>query len=148
MQKHESSGAVSSNVSWTIHKGSWIIHFVITGLIALSLTQVFGKNYGLQISVICYNIISFMFFHWIIGDPFTSEYGDCTFWEQMALQLGESSSLKFLALYPVFLFLVVHRTVEWNRKLFFTAFISLMLVVVPKLGFMHMKRVFGIRRYD
>lgn len=145
MEKQRTTGTVSSNVSWTIQKGSWAIHFIVTGFIALFFVQMFGKNYGMQISVISYNIISFIFFHWIVGDPFTTEYRDYTFWEQMALQLGESSTLKFLALYPVFLFLLVHRIVVWDIKLLCLAFVSLILVVVPKLGFMHMKRVFGIR---
>lgn len=139
---------LSSNISWTIQKGSWAIHFVITGIIALLFTQFFGTNTGLQIGTITYNVISFIFFHWIVGDPFTLEYKGFTFWEQMASQLGESSSLKFLALYPIFLFLFVHRIVIWNKALFLTAFASLMFVVVPKLGFMHLKRVFGIKRYD
>lgn len=147
MQKQKTTGTVSSNISWTIQKGSWIVHFIVTGFITLFFTQMFGRNYGMQISVISYNIISFIFFHWIVGDPFATEYRDCTFWEQMALQLGESSTLKFLALYPVFFFLVVHRIVVWDVKLFFLAFVSLILVVVPKLGFMHMKRVFKIKRH-
>jgi len=139
---------LSSNISWTVQKGSWAIHFVITGIIGLFFTQFFGVNTGLQISTIAYNVISFIFFHWIVGDPFTIEYTGFTFWEQMAVQLGESSTLKFLALYPILLFLFVHRTVEWNFALFLIAFISLMFVVIPKLGFMHLKRIFGIKRYD
>lgn len=142
------NSGISSNVAWTTHKGSWFIHFFITGLLMLLLIQFFGVNSGLQGTVIIYNVCSFIFFHWLIGDPFTAEYKEFTFWEQMAMQLEESSSLKFMALYPIFLFLFVHRLVTWNKILFCIAFISLLFVVVPKLGFMHMKRVFGIRRYD
>lgn len=148
MPKRRIKVNVSQNVSWTLKKGSWVAHFLITGLITLLFTQMFGKNLGLQISVITYNVCSFIFFHWIIGDPFNADYKEYTFWEQMATQLEDSSSLIFMALYPIFLFLFVHRSVEWNTKLFFIAFISLMFVVIPKLGFMHMKRVFGIKRYD
>lgn len=139
---------VSSNISWTIEKGSWIMHISLTVLITMFITQMFGKNLGLQLSVISYNIGSFIFFHWIVGDPFNAEYKEYTFWEQMAVQLGHSSSLIFLALFPVIFFMIVHRMVIWDMKLLIIAGISLLFVVVPKLGFMHMKRVFGIKRYD
>ncbi|ELA42895.1 uncharacterized protein VICG_00210 [Vittaforma corneae ATCC 50505] len=148
MKSDKGGVGVSSNVAWTIQKGSWLIHFVLTGLLAMFLTQILGKNLGLQVSVISYNIGSFIFFHWIVGDPFNSKYNECTFWEQMAIQLGHSSSLIFLALYPVLLFMIVHRMVEWDMRLLIIAGISLLFVVIPKLGFMHMKRVFGIKRYD
>lgn len=148
MPKKNSKIGISSNVSWTIQKGSWLVHFVITGLITLLFTQAFGRNKGLQLALILYNCSSFLFFHWIVGDPFNSEYKDFTFWEQMNIQLEDSSSLTFMALYPIVLFFAVHRLVEWEKSLFFIASISLLFVVIPKLGFMHMKRVFGIKRYD
>ena len=148
MRKKNAKIGISSNVSWTIQKGSWLVHFVITGLISLTFIQIFGRNKGLQLALISYNCISFLFFHWIVGDPFNSEYKDFTFWEQMTIQLEDSSSLTFMALYPVILFFAVHRSVEWEKPLFVIATISLLFVVIPKLGFMHMKRVFGIKRYD
>lgn len=148
MKNKKNKTALSSNISWTIQKGSWAIHFIITLLITFLFNQMFGVNTGLQIAVITYNILSFIFFHWIVGDPFSTEYKQFTFWEQMASQLEESSSLTFLALYPILLFLLINRLVHWNITLFVLSFISLILVVIPKLGFMHMKRVFGIKRYD
>lgn len=147
LMRHANLG-LSCNVSWTIQRGSWAVHFLITGIISMFFTQFFGINYGLQISLITYNILSFIFFHWIVGDPFSCEFKQFTFWEQMACQLEESSTLKFLALYPIILFFFVHRIVVWNKVAFIVAFISLIFVVIPKLGFMHMKRVFGIKRYD
>lgn len=148
MKNKKNKTVLSSNVSWTIQKGSWAIHFIITILITFFFNQMFGVNTGLQMVVIAYNVISFIFFHWIVGDPFTTEFKQFTFWEQMASQLEESHSLTFLSLYPVLLFLLINRFVYWSLTLFILAFISLILVVVPKLGFMHMKRVFGIKRYD
>lgn len=138
----------SSNISWTIQKGSWLIHFVVTFLIGNLLVTVFGKNKGLQIVTITYNIVSFIFFHWIVGDPFKAEFKEYTFWEQMQSELENSSTLMFMALYPIVLFFFVHRLVDWNRWMFYIAMFSLFLVVIPKLGFMHMKRIFGIKRYD
>lgn len=148
MKENKNGLGLSSNISWTVQKGSWLSHIIITILLLLVFVQLLGKNLGLQYAVITYNVCSFIFFHWLIGDPFDSEYKDCTFWEQMAIQLGHSSTLKFMALYPVAFFMAVHSMVKWNKWLLIAAGISLTLVVIPKLGFMHMKRVFGIRRYD
>lgn len=148
MKEDKGAVNVSSNVSWTIQKGSWLIHFLVTGLLTLLFVQLLGKNLGLQWALISYNVGSFIFFHWIVGDPFNAEFKDCTFWEQMALQLGHSTSLKFMALYPVLFFMIVHQMVTWNMWLLVVAGITSLLVVIPKLGFMHMKRVFGIKRYD
>jgi hypothetical protein len=44
--------------------------------------------------------------------------------------------------------MIVSRLITWNLRLFIVAIISLGFVVVPKLGFMHMKRVFGIKTHD
>lgn len=144
----EKKVVVSQNISWTIQKGSWLIHFVLTFLFWIVFSQIWGYSKGWQVSVICYNFITFFFFHWIVGDPFDTNYRGFTFWEQMAVQLGQTSTLKFMAIYPVLLFMFVNRLVDWDKKLLCIAVISLALVVVPKLGFMHLKRILGIRRYD
>lgn len=147
MTKREKE-TVSQNISWTIQKGSWAIHFILTFVFWITLVELVGREWAWQLTVISYNIITFVFFHWIVGDPFSTEYRDFTFWEQMAVQLGQSSTLKFMAVYPVLLFMLVTRIVTWDIRLFCVAFISLLLVVVPKFGFMHMKRIFGIQRHD
>lgn len=136
--------AISQNVSWTIQKGSWLIHFVMTGLFLVLYSQIFGFSKACQLTVITYNIATFIFFHLIVGDPFDNTYRNCTVWEQMAVQLNQSSTLKFMSTYPVLLFVLVTRLVEWSRVYFYIAFISLLFVVIPKLGFMHMRRLFGI----
>lgn len=146
-KKHAKLG-ISSNISWTVQKGSSIAHVVITGLITLLFTKTFGKNKGLQLALIFYNFCSFLFFHWIIGDPFNAKFREFTFWEQMQAQLEDSSSLTFLSIFPIVLFFAVHRIVEWEKSLFIISSVTLLFVVVPKLGFMHMKRIFGIKRYD
>lgn len=148
MGKDKESAVVSQNISWTIQKGSWIIHFILTALFWIVFSQIFGFSTAWQLTVITYNVITFIFFHWIVGDPFDASYRDFTFWEQMAVQLGQSSTLKFMSVYPVLLFMLVTRMVKWDAKLFCAAVISLVLVVVPKLGFMHMRRIFGIERHD
>lgn len=148
MAKHNRNVCISQNITWTIQKGSWAVHFILTLLFWVILSQLFGYSMGSQLTVVFYNVLTFIFFHWIVGDPFTTEYREFTFWEQMAVQLGQSSTLRFMSIYPVLLFMLVNRLVTWNIKVFTVAIISLLLVVIPKLGFMHMKRVFGIDRHD
>ncbi|KAI5149304.1 hypothetical protein ENBRE01_0821 [Enteropsectra breve] len=139
---------VSQNISWTIQRGSWTMHFILTFFFWIVFSQIFGQNKGWQLTVICYNIITFLFFHWIVGDPFDSNYRDYTFWEQITVQLKHTPTLIFMSVYPVLLFMLANRMAVWNTPLYFIAIISLVLVVVPKLGFMHMKRIFGINRHD
>ena len=147
MSKHPDA-YLSQNISWTIQKGSWIMHLILTFIFWIMLSQIFGRAIGWQLTVITYNVCTFIFFHWIVGDPFDNSYRDFTFWEQMAVQLQHSSTLIFMSIYPVILFMVVSRVVIWNPKMLIVAIISLSFVVIPKLGFMHMKRVFGIKRHD
>ena len=144
----DSDAYLSQNVSWTIQKGSWLIHLIVTFILWITLSQIFGHSIGWQLTVITYNIVTFIFFHWIVGDPFDTSYREFTFWEQVTEQLEHSSTLIFMSVYPVILFMVVSRIVVWKIKLLIVAIISLALVVVPKLGFMHMKRIFGIKRHD
>ncbi|KAM0675026.1 ORM1-like protein 3 [Gurleya vavrai] len=135
---------VSQNISWTMQKGSWVAHFIVTFLFLLVFRTFFSNHLAWQLTVFFYNTSTFIFFHWIVGDPFDHSYSDCTFWEQMCEQLPNSRSIVFLRVFPVLLFIVCNHMVEWGR-LFYPCVISLCLVVVPKLEFMHKKRLFGLR---
>jgi len=146
--KRDKNVYISQNISWTIEKGSWAIHFIITLLFWFVFAQAFGNSIAWQLTVICYNILTFIFFHWIVGDPFDTSYREFTFWEQIAVQLNHTPTLIFMSIYPVLLFMFATHVAEWSYKLYIIAIISLLLVVVPKLGFMHMRRIFGIKRYD
>lgn len=139
----------SQNISWTLYPGSWLVHFIITFFIWTICGQLWGRAFAWQLTVLIYNATTFVFFHWIVGDPFDTAYREFTFWEQMAVQLGHTPSLLFMSFYPVLLFVVSTRMVaQWNTGLFWSAVVSLGFVVVPKLSFMHMKRLFGIRKYN
>ncbi|KAG0418628.1 hypothetical protein EQH57_0709 [Dictyocoela roeselum] len=146
MQKSLPSG-LSQNIAWTITKGSWLTHIFLTLAINTLLSHIFGKNKGLQATILCYNIITFIFFHWILGDPFNSQYNNHTFWEQLTEQLENSpESLFFLGIYPIALFIFCNHVVDWDGILFYLCVASLGLVVLPKLEFMHLRRVLNFRR--
>lgn len=135
---------VSENIAWTLQKGSWMIHIVLTLALFSICTFFSNKNIGLQLTILSYNLITFYYFHWIIGDPFDSRYGVCTLWEQMTDQVGSSQGAFFMAIYPCALFFLGNRLVEWNNYLFFLSVLSFSIVMVPKFRFMHMKRIFGL----
>ncbi|TBT99871.1 ORM1-like protein [Hamiltosporidium tvaerminnensis] len=136
---------VSQNVAWTLQKGSWITHITVTILVKVLYAQLFNPNLSWQLTILTYNFCSFIFFHWIIGDPFDHQYCGHTFWEQMTEQLENSPSLIFLCVYPVVLFIIGNHIVEWNAIMFYLCVFSLCIVIIPKFGFMHRKRLFGIR---
>lgn len=136
---------VSQNVAWTLQRGSWVIHVLIVVFLKLTLSTVFDGDMSWQLSLIVYNIGTFIFFHLIPGDPFSNRYGAYTFWEQLSEQLEDSSGLIFISLFPLMAFTTVNFIVEWNTILFWTCVTSLVLVVVPKLGFMHLRRILLFR---
>ncbi|OQS55048.1 hypothetical protein EHP00_1808 [Ecytonucleospora hepatopenaei] len=138
----------SENISWALQKGSWILHFILTFIIYTIFEQLFNYNLSLQLTLISDNVLTFIFFHWIVGDPFDKNYREFTFWEQLSEQMEANSTLIFMSLYPIGLFMIVSRFVKWNLKLYFISLVTLILITVPKLSFMHMKRLFGVKRYD
>ncbi len=136
----------SSNISWTLQKGSWLIHFIMTALFYVLYSQFISNNLSYQLTILTYNISTFIFFHWIVGDPFDKNFREFTFWEQLQEQMENSNTLIFMALYPVILFMIINKLVIWDGTLYVMSWISLLMVVIPKLSFMHMKRIF--KRYD
>lgn len=139
---------VSENISWILEKGSWAIHIILTIIIKLTLSHFVSENLSWQLSVILYNLITFFFFHWKVGDPFSGEYFNCTFWEQIVEQSLDSIHVRFLSLYPAILFIFVNKIVHWNNYLLFVYIITLLMVTIPKLSFMHLRRIFGYRSYN
>lgn len=139
---------VSQNISWVLQKGSWFIHIIFTVIIKLTFTIFLTENTGWQVTAIMYNLLTFFFFHWRVGDPFSAEYRNCTFWEQLNEQEVDTTHVRFLALYPAILFFIVNKIVDWNLYLFFICSITLFMVIIPKLRFMHLRRIFGYRSHN
>ncbi|RVD91762.1 ormdl family protein [Tubulinosema ratisbonensis] len=147
MSKGHHSG-LSQNIAWTTFKGSCLIHPLVTASTSTLFAMILGWNLAMQLTVVFYNFITFIFLHWIIGDPFEDENCLLTFWEQMVEQIGSSDCMMFMLAYPCLLFVFTNWFVVWNDYLFFVAVFSLCLVVIPKLRFMHKKRLFGIRDFS
>ncbi|ADM12603.1 Orm1-like membrane protein [Encephalitozoon intestinalis ATCC 50506] len=132
---------VSQNVAWTLQRGSWIIHVLVILLLKMTLSVVFNDSIGWQLSLIIYNISTFVFFHMIPGDPFNDRYSLYTFWEQISEQLEGTPDLIFIALFPLIAFTAVNFIIRWNIFLFWICVASLFIVTIPKFGFMHLRRI-------
>jgi hypothetical protein len=143
--KKENPPGVSQNVAWTFQKGSWMAHIMVTIIAKLVYSTFFSSSTSWQLTILTYNISTFIFFHWIIGDPFDHTFYGCTFWEQMTEQLENTYSMLFLWIYPIILFIVGAHMIKANTIMFYLCVFSLCLVVIPKMGFMHKKRLFGLR---
>ncbi|EEQ82296.1 hypothetical protein NCER_101008 [Vairimorpha ceranae BRL01] len=136
---------ISENISWIFQKESWFIHVVLTAILKLTIYQFFSDNISWQLCIIAYNIITFYFFHWKVGDPFSQDFYNYTFWEQIVEQSEDTIQVRFLALYPAILFIIINKFVNWNPYLLCIYVVTLFMVTIPKLSFMHLKRIFGYR---
>jgi hypothetical protein len=133
---------VSQNVAWTLQRGSWMIHILVLVLIRVTFSIFLNSDISWQLSLIIYNLMTLVFFHLISGDPFNDEYANYTFWEQLSLQLEDSSGLVFISIFPLLSFMIISYFTKWSTIMLWLCGISLFLVTLPKLGFMHLRRLF------
>lgn len=143
--KSTKPSGLSQNIAWTVHRGAFIAHILIIALGYFILRSLLNdSNLTLMLTPLFYNISTLIFFHLIVGDPFDPSYGGHSFWEQLIDQIGYHSSTIFFMACPIVLFFVVNHLVNWNVYLYGLNILSLIVVIIPKLGFMHRKRLFGI----
>lgn len=143
MEKIKNSG-LSQNIQWALQRKSWAVHVIGTLGSLFFYLFFFDMNTGIQLTILTYNITTFILLHAIMGDPFDHRFKSCTFWEQMCEQVNNPRKLMFMSLYPCFLFALGSRIVKWNIVLFYLCVFSLCIVIIPKFGFMHMKRILGV----
>lgn len=149
-KKNNNPSGVTQNIAWTLHKGAFLSHFLIIFIGYLILRSLLDShNMALMILPLLYNISTLIFFHLIIGDPFysqicSSDYKNLTFWEQMVEQIGYKNSTMFFIICPIILYFLVNHLVLWNKIIHIFNLISLIIVLIPKCGFMHRKRMFGV----
>ncbi|KAI5137991.1 hypothetical protein NEAUS06_2430 [Nematocida ausubeli] len=124
---------ISPNVEWSLEPSTWLGQTLLTGTVLFILTQIFSKPTAWSLTICLYNVITFVFFHAILGDPFKPEYSGLTFWEQLMIQLKGSSGMSFFTLFPVMLFLCGARLAGFSNFFFLVNFLSLVLVVTPKI---------------
>ncbi|KAH9410640.1 ORMDL protein [Ordospora pajunii] len=137
---------ISQSIAWTPHKSSWLIHPLALALIHLTLSIAIDPNTSLQLALIIYNISTFILFHMIPGIPFNNRYSTHTFWEQLSEQLESSPGLIFISIFPIIAFFTISLVVYWRTAFLYACIASLALVIIPKFGFMHLKRMLSISK--
>jgi ORMDL family len=126
---------ISPNVEWSQEPSTWFGQtlLVLTGLFIFS--QIFSPQLSWTLTIVTYNLVTFVFFHAIIGDPFNQEYAHFTFWEQLVDQMEDSNAKSFFLAFPIVLFILGTRFGGFSNLFFMVNLSSLLLVVVPKLPF-------------
>lgn len=123
---------VSPNVEWSLEPSTWFGQSLLVVAVLLALLQIFETQVAWSLTIWTYNMVTFIFFHAILGDPFNAEYSTITFWEQLVIQLKGSSGMTFFTAFPILLFLAGARIAKFNNSLFLLNFFSLMSVIIPK----------------
>ncbi|KAI5186137.1 hypothetical protein NEHOM01_1302 [Nematocida homosporus] len=124
---------ISPNVEWSLEPSTWFGQTLLTATVWFILYQIFSKTTAWTLTIWLYNIVTFVFFHAILGDPFNQEYSGFTFWEQLMIQLKGSSGMTFFTVFPIVLFLCGARLAKFNNFLFVINLSSLIIAVLPKL---------------
>lgn len=126
---------ISPNVEWSLEPSTWFGQTLLTFTAWFIFSQIFSVQMSWTLTIVIYNLVTFVFFHAIIGDPFNQEYAHFTFWEQLEDQLDDSNARTFFLTFPIVLFLIGARFGRFSNVYFFVSLISVLLVVVPKLPF-------------
>ncbi|CAH7688727.1 ORMDL family-domain-containing protein [Phakopsora pachyrhizi] len=136
------------NADWVDHKGAWIIHLVliIFGKILVDIIPGITQDVSWTTVNICYDLITYVMFHYVTGTPFESSggvYDRLTMWEQIDMGAHYTPTKKWLTILPVALFLLcTHYTrLDIYPFLFALNFSStLCLTLLPKLPIFHRLR--------
>lgn len=127
---------ISPNVEWSLEPSTWFGQTLLTFTVQFVFSQIFSRQVSWTLTIVIYNLVTFLFFHAIMGDPFNQEYAHFTFWEQLVDQLEDSSAKTFFLTFPIVLFLLGTRFARFNNVFFTINLLSVLLVVVPKLPFL------------
>jgi hypothetical protein len=135
--------------------GFYVFYFIFVAvfhLILLSLPFI-TTALAWTLTNISHNLAQFIFLHLLKGAPWiqsttANEHFFMTHWEQLLLNNNFwSNQRKTLFTIPIVLFLLTCLYTKNEETHFIINFISLILVIVPKLPFFHRKRLFNINKY-
>jgi len=94
---------------------------------------------------------NFIFLHVLKGAPWeVQDQGlarRLTHWEQIDYGVQFTRTRKFLTIVPIILFFLVSFYTRYDKAHFVPNFVSMMLVLIPKLPQFHCVRLFGINKY-
>jgi len=97
---------------------------------------------------IIHSFITFYYFHWVLGSPFTEDQGQyykLTFWEQIDLEKQGTPQRKFWTSSAIILFLLASHYTNWRDPWpLYANVIACLVSVISKLPSMHRIRLFGV----
>ncbi|CAE6413400.1 unnamed protein product [Rhizoctonia solani] len=139
---------INRNSEWVNGKGAWIIHPMLTFAAKILIDVIPGVSQEASWTIVNlgYLLVSYIMFHGITGIPFHPDlhggaYDDLTMWEQIDQGAQYTPAKKWLFTMPIALFLLSTHFTHYNPWLFTINFITLLLVLIPKLPQLHRQRV-------
>ncbi|XP_037031632.1 ORM1-like protein [Bradysia coprophila] len=146
-------GEANPNTSWLDSRGFWlayILGMVFIHLVILSIPFV-DIPFAWTITNVAHNLAHLYFLHGIKGAPWlstnTSSERRYTHWEQINYGQQFTETRKFLTIAPIVIFLLACIYTKNDVSHFTVNFLSLMVVLIPKLPQFHGVRLFGINKY-
>ncbi|KAA1097651.1 hypothetical protein PGT21_016176 [Puccinia graminis f. sp. tritici] len=136
------------NVDWVDYKGAWMIHLVLifSGKILVDIIPGITQDVSWTTVNICYDVVTYIMFHYITGTPFESSggvYDRLTMWEQIDMGAHYTPTKKWLTILPIALFLLcTHYThLDLHPSLFTLNFTcTFCMALLPKLPIFHRLR--------
>lgn len=146
-------GESNPNTTWLQSRGLWISYAL--GMLTLHLillsVPILSVPLAWTLTNFIHNTCHFVFLHILKGAPWIpQDQGDCrilTHWEQIDNGQQFTATRKFLTVVPIILFLLTSFYTRYATGHFIVNFVSMMLVVLPKLPQFHRVRLFGINKY-
>ncbi|KAJ6650099.1 ORM1-like protein [Pseudolycoriella hygida] len=146
-------GEANPNTSWLDSRGFWlayILGMLFVHLILLSIPFV-SIYFAWTITNVLHNLAHLYFLHCIKGAPWlstnTSSERRYTHWEQINNGQQWTETRKFLIIAPIVIFLLTCFYTKNDVGHFAVNFLSLIVVLIPKLPQFHGVRLFGINKY-
>ncbi|KAJ9588243.1 hypothetical protein L9F63_018407 [Diploptera punctata] len=146
-------GESNPNTTWLQSRGLWISYAlgILTLHLILLSVPILSVALAWTLTNLIHNACHFVFLHILKGAPWIpQDQGDSrilTHWEQIDYGQQFTATRKFLTVVPIILFLLTSFYTKYATSHFIVNFISMVLVVLPKLPQFHRVRLFGINKY-
>jgi len=146
-------GEANPNVSWLGSRGMWLTYGIGVTMLHLFLLSVPFLTIPMAwtLTNLIHNTCNFIFLHVLKGAPWEVQdqglSSRLTHWEQIDYGVQFTVTRKFLTIVPIILFFLVSFYTSYDTNHFVPNFVSMMLVLLPKLPQFHCVRLFGINKY-
>ncbi|XP_063695703.1 ORM1-like protein [Culicoides brevitarsis] len=146
-------GEANPNKSWVNSRGFWLAYILGVTILHLCLLCIPFLSVAMAWTLTCliHNLAHLFFLHSIKGHPWmsidTGSARSLTHWEQIDDGQPFTEARKFLTAAPIVIFLLACLYTKNDQDHFIANFLSLIVVLLPKLPQFHGVRLFGINKY-